>query len=123
MMADLANRRRATEYRERVALGLQSLGVEATPVALPNRPSEAFSGPSGHVLVPTVPGVTVTVSSGFEFRPSELLNAAERAAANDQNDIGALVQFRQVSTVEQQYVLLSLKSFAALLRDRLKARS
>jgi hypothetical protein len=122
-MSEVRTRRQAAEFRERIALGLQALGVSARPVPPAKRPSEAFSGPFGHVVLQDVPSLTVMTRASFEFRPTELLDIAERAAADDGNDLGVAVQFRQLATVEEQFAVMSLKTLAVLLADRRAAHS
>ena len=121
-MADLENRKRSREYRERIALALKAEGIEtAQVVPLANRMSDEFRPPHGHVT--GVEGVTILTSTAYEIRPGELLDRAERAARDDQNALGVAVQFRAARPAEDQFAIMSLRSLAALLRDRTEARS
>ncbi|UYN83233.1 MAG: hypothetical protein KIT89_11095 [Microcella sp.] len=122
MMADAQNRKRSREYRERIALALRAEGIEtAQPVPLANRMSDAFRPPHGHVV--GVEGVSILTSTSYEIRPGELLDRAERAAQDDQNPLGVAVQFRAARPAEDQFAIMSLRTLATLLRDRLEARS
>ena len=115
-MADLQNRKRSREYRERIALALKAEGIDAQPVPLANKMSEEFRPPHGHVT--GVEGVTILTSTAYEIRPGELLDRAERAARDDENALGVAVQFRAARPAEDQFAILSLRTLATLLKAR-----
>lgn len=118
MMPD--NFRQAAHFRELVALALAQEGLA---VALPGRPlkiSEALAPDAprfsrSHIL--GIPEMTLHVRAELRMNLGENLDIVAKAAAQDGNSISAVVQYRRGRPAAEQFVIVTLATFAALVKQ------
>jgi len=109
---------RGDRFRELVVLGLRAEGVAAESRPPANRLSEIANPDRPQSHISGIDGWSFVTSNEVRLDPGRALARAESAADLDENPHGAAVLRRAGKSVESQYVVLTLASFAALIRGQ-----
>lgn len=112
---------RSLKFRELVGLVLRGEGLNVTHKPGPVPLSRSILDEE-HSHIRGLPGWSVLVRHEATRDLSGALDAAMRAAASDSKDKAAVVWRRHESerTAGESYVVMSLQTFAAVLRDELE---
>jgi len=122
-MADRRNYWRGTRWRELVHLVMRAEGVPVEMRAPTKRVSDAFADDRPATELTGVPGFAITTRHEFKQDWSAALDSAVFAARSDAVPYAAAVQFRAGRETEESFVVMTLKDFCGILRERQKGAS